>query len=68
VSHHQLTIKEPITGLRATLGETMQSKRKIDIDSIDQLIGEGPAWEVEGVDATFLGKVAVIVIVAVIVL
>lgn len=46
----------------------MQTKRKIDIDSLDQLVGEGPAWEVDGVDATYLGKVAVIVVVAIIVL
>ena len=46
----------------------MQTKRKIDIDSIDQLVGEGAAWEVEGVNATYLGKVVVIVVVAILVL
>ena len=46
----------------------MLTKRKIDIDLIDQLSGEGVSWEVQGADATYLGKVAVIIIVAIIVL
>lgn len=46
----------------------MKSNRKIDIDSIDQFSGEKISWEVDGADATYLGKVVVILVVAAIVL
>jgi hypothetical protein len=46
----------------------MKAVRTLEINSIDQFSGESVSWEMEGVDATYLGKIAVIVIVAIIVL
>lgn len=43
-------------------------KSHIAIDQIAELPTPGVSWELEGADATYAGKVAVIIVVAIIVL